>query len=132
MNKKGYTLIEMLLVLALSSMLTYSVFLIPSTLYNGNVEYTKFADSISDNYHIRKVVSKDVAQGSITPINATNVKIGSHTYDFSEGVKRDSVKISNSNYSFTATKSTIKIFNGKVTMDYSVNSSFLRGENRVQ
>lgn len=132
MNKKGYTIIEIAIVLTLSSMIAYSAFSIPVNVYKGNIEYTKFADSTSDNYHIRKFISKDISSGSIKKLNENTVEIGSHVYEFSDVVKRDSLDITKSKYSFSIEKSTIKVFNDEIEIGYSAKSSLSRGDTNEQ
>lgn len=128
MNNKGYTLLEMIVVLALSAILTYSAFYVPTDLYKTHFEYTNFADSTSDNYHLRKTISQDISEGTLKKLSESKIQIGKHVYEFNEVVKRDSIAITRKPYSFNMNESQIEIFNDTKRMTYSVNSSFLRGE----
>lgn len=124
MNKKGYTLIEMVVVLALSSIFLLSAYSVTSFSYGKVKDYNEFSDAVSDKYHIKKALSKDIVSSELEKLDENTVKIGSHIYEFSNVIKRDSIEITENKYSFIVKDSTIEIFNDNFKVSYTTKSSF--------
>lgn len=124
MNKKGYTLIEMVVVLALSSIFLLSVYSVTSFSYGKVKDYNELSDIVSDKYHIKKALSKDIVSSELEKLDENTVKIGSHIYEFSNVIKRDSIEITENKYSFIVKDSTIEIFNDNFKVSYTTKSSF--------
>lgn len=124
MNKKGYTLIEIVVVLALSSIFLLSAYSVTSFSYGKVKDYNEFSDTVSDKYHIKKTLSKDIVSSELEKLDENTVKIGSHIYEFSNVIKRDSIEITENKYSFIVKDSTIEIFNDNFKVSYTTKSSF--------
>lgn len=128
MNNKGYTLLELVVVLAMSSVLLYSVFFIPIDLLKKNSEYTEFSDNASDVYLLRKVIANDLSNENVKKIDENRITIGNSEYYFGDNVKRNSVSITEHPYNFEVNGNTLKIFNDNSSIEYNVGSSFSRVE----
>lgn len=128
-NKKGYTLLELIIVLAFSSAFLYSVFYVPIDMFKKDLEYTKFSEETSDVYLLRSAIAKDIVNENVVKVNDNTLTIGNKKYTFEEnGVKRDSVFITRNPYLFELNGDNLKIFNDNSTLEYKIGSSFSRGE----
>lgn len=127
MNNKGYSFLEMIVVLALSSILAYSVFFVPTELYEEHFTYTSFSDSIVDSYQLRNAISKDIDKGEIEYVSSNELFIGDVKYEFGDNhVKRNGIKMTMGKYSYELeSNSLLKIFTDEYEVKYSVKSSFV-------
>lgn len=133
MNNKGYSFLEMIVVLALSSVLAYSVFFVPTELYEEHFTYTSFSDSIADSYKLRSSISKDIDKGEVTYVSSDELIIGDAKYEFGVHVKRNGVKITMGEYSYEIENGTLlNVFNNEYKVRYSVKSSFVGSDYNEQ
>lgn len=123
-NNKGYTLIELMVVLAVSSIVLYSLLYMPIDIMKEQSAYDEFVDSSSDVYLLRKTIVKDLTNEYVKVENSNTITIGDNTYFFGDTVKRGNQEITRNSYSFEFTNNKLKIFNENVNLEYSIGSSF--------
>ena len=133
LNKKGYTLIEVLIAVAITIPIAYGVITVPTTLMKEYNELQELTSSINDSNVIRTALTTDIQGGKVTAIDANNLAIGEKIYRFSEaGLQRDNHgdvnKLSDEIYFYTLDGELLHIYNDTNSFKYAVASSFDRGE----
>ena len=133
LNKKGYTLIEVLIALTLTIPIAYGVITVPTTLMKEYNELQELTSSINDSNVIRASLTTDIQGGKVTAIDANNLAIGEKIYRFSEsGLQRDNHgdlrKLSDEVYFYSIDDELLHIYNDTNSFKYAVASSFDRGE----
>lgn len=123
-NNKGYTLIELMVVLAVSSIVLYGVIYMPLDIMQEQAEYSEFVDSSSDVHILRKAIVKDLTNEYVKVEDSKTIVIGDNVYTFGDKVKRENTEITENAYSFEFANNKLKIFNENVNLEYSVGSSF--------
>lgn len=86
MNKKGFTIVEMLIVISMTSFFAYSAIFLPTLLLMDYKDYRELSDYTTDIININKVVTKDLANLGIDieEIDEDNLSIGDIIYNFSD------------------------------------------------
>lgn len=127
LNKKGYTLIEMTIVLAISSLLFISVFYFPTQLIRVNSEHNDIAERVNDNHTLRKALTTDLNNEYVEQLDENTLMIGSKTYTFLDEVKRESTTITSKPYNFDLDGNVLIIYNDESTLEFTVGSSLSKG-----
>ena len=133
LNKKGYTLIEVLIALTLTIPIVYGVITVPTTIMKEYNDLQELISSINDSNVIRTSLTTDIQGGKVVAIDDNTLTIGEKIYRFSEeGLKRDNNgdvnKLSDEIYFYTLDGELLHIYNDTNSFKYAVASSFDRGE----
>lgn len=135
-NKKGFTLIEILVSLTIASFFVYLVIFMPTRLLGDYKEYTKFSQETLDENILRKSILKDLTEFNVE-LNGNDLKLGNNYYQFTpEGVYRTSnnnkQKITNMifNVELNTIDDILIIENKNRKMTYNVKSNFDKYEER--
>ena len=127
-NKKGFTLVEMLAVLATFSFIFMFFLSTPVETMKKSTEQINFQGELSDVVLIRQALQRDLLNETIE-ISSNTVSIGKNTYEFNEdSVVRNGVKISSSSFSFSLEGNKLVVNNERISLEYYVGSSMTRGE----
>lgn len=127
-NKKGFTLVEMLAVLATFSIIFMFFLSTPVETMKKSTEQINFQGELSDVVLIRQALQRDLLNETIE-ISSNTVSIGKNTYEFNEdSVVRNGVKISSSSFSFSLEGNKLVVNNERISLEYYVGSSMTRGE----
>lgn len=141
LNKKGYTLIEVIIALTLTIPIVYGVITVPTTIMKEYNDLQELTSTINDSNVIRAALTTDIQGGKVEAIDDNTLAIGEKIYRFSEsGLQRDNhgnvSKLSDEEYFYDLllddkllhiykyNDAGDKVFNWK----YAVASSFDRGE----
>lgn len=124
LNKKGYTLLELVLVLTVSSIIFYSAFYFPTDLIRGHSDYSKISERVSDNHVLRKALILDLNNELIEKVDESTLMIGDKTYIFTDDVKRDSISLTINSYEFNVDGNVLEIYNDETSLKFIVGSSF--------
>lgn len=124
MNNKGYTLIELVAVLALSSFIFIAILNSPVDLLKKMYEYEPIQTSNYENISIKNSIQKDLISGSAFSKDSKTLIIGQSTYVFEDTIKRNNKKISYTKYEYKLTGNKLSIYNDKIEMVFYVGSSF--------
>lgn len=117
-NKKGYTLVELVVVLAFISTIIASVLYIPATLLSDNKEYEAFSDSVKSANALKTTLSSDILSENVEVLEANSLQIGEHIYKFSEGVSRDGIIVTDEIFEFSVDNNLLRVFNEDVNLEY--------------
>lgn len=127
-NKKGFTLVEMLAVLAIFSIIFMFFLSTPVETIKKSTEQINFQGELSDVVLIRQALQRDLLNENIE-VSSNTVSIGKNTYEFNEdSVVRNGVKISSSSFSFSLEGNKFIVNNERISLEYYVGSSMTRGE----
>lgn len=127
-NKKGFTLVEMLAVLAIFSIIFVFFLSAPIETMKKSTEQIDFQGELSDVVLIRQALQRDLLNESIE-ISSDTVMIGKNKYEFKEdSVLRNGIKISSSSFSFSLEGNKFVVNNERISLEYYVGSSMTRGE----
>ena len=127
-NKKGFTLVEMLAVLAIFSIIFMFFLSTPIETMKKSTEQMNFQGELSDVVLIRQALQRDLLNETIE-ISSNTVLIGKNTYEFKEdSVLRNGTKISSSSFSFSLEGNKFVVNNERISLEYYVGSSMTRGE----
>lgn len=127
-NKKGFTLVEMLAVLATFSIIFMFFLFTPVETIKKSTEQINFQGELSDVVLIRQALQRDLLNENIE-VSSNTVSIGKNTYEFNEdSVVRNGVKISSSSFSFSLEGNKFIVNNERISLEYYVGSSMTRGE----
>ena len=127
-NKKGFTLVEMLAVLAIFSIIFMFFLSTPIETMKKSVEQIDLQGELSDVVLIRQALQRDLLNESID-ISSNTVIIGRNKYEFKEdSVLRNGLKISSSSFSFSLKGNKFVVNNERISLEYYVGSSMTRGE----
>ena len=127
-NKKGFTLVEMLAVLAIFSIIFMFFLSTPIETMKKSVEHIDLQGELSDVVLLRQALQRDLLNESID-ISSNTVIIGRNKYEFKEdSVLRNGLKISSSSFSFSLKGNKFVVNNERISLEYYVGSSMTRGE----
>lgn len=133
MNKKGYTMIEVIITLTVTLSLAYGVITIPARLMREYNEYQELIDETNDLNVIRSSVIIDLEGVEVEKIDTNTLSIGDSVYRFSEeGLRRDKngnvLLLSNDSYFFDLDGHLLRIYNDSQDLHFGLSTSFNRGE----
>lgn len=128
MNNKGYTLIELVLMLAVISTILYSAFYMPVQVMEIKQAHSEFSQEISDRYLLRKTILVDLQSEYVEKVSDNELKIGDKTYYFGENdVKKGKMTISRNHYDFELEDKILKVYNDDVNLEFNIGTNFSRG-----
>lgn len=123
-NKRGYTLIELMFVISISSVIFYTIMETPLELAETHSEYSNIQAKTYDLEVLRAAVKQDILKENIKAIDAENLKIGGATYSFNNGVSRNEKKIAEGEFSYELNEDILRIYNSSQEIKYAYGSSF--------
>lgn len=136
MNNKGYTFIELIILLALSGILLYSAIYVPTSLFQEHTQYTVKSTKINDLALLRTAIAEDINSNVIKPVDEITLIIGKNKYTFSDKVVRENeenkISLTNYPYSYQIDDNILKIYNKDISLEYSVNSSFTKEGDNIE
>lgn len=127
-NKRGFTLIELIIVLSVTSVIMYGMFFVPMDLIKRHSDYREFSDRTNDVVILRNAIASDINNETLKQVDDSTILIGNSEYSFENVVSRNSVSITSNPYEFELDGDNLRIFSDEVDLEYKVNSSFSRGE----
>lgn len=127
LNKKGFTLVEMLAVLAVFSLIFMFFLSTPIETMKKNMLHMELKSELSDRVLVRQALQVDLLNETVE-INSNVVDIGKNKYEFKEdSVWRNGKKISSSKFSFYLEGNKFTVENERVSFEYYIGSSMTRG-----
>lgn len=136
MNNKGYTFIELIILLTLSGILLYSAIYVPTSLFQEHTQYTVKSTKINDLALLRTAIAEDINSNVIKPVDETTLIIGKNKYTFSDKVVRgneeNKISLTSYPYSYQIDDNILKIYNKDISLEYSVNSSFMKEGDNIE
>lgn len=128
MNKKGYTLIEVLMTIALVGMLMYSALYIPTDIMAKYNSYTIETKKMNDLIILRTAIISDLNNSYVEIIDTYKIKIGESIYTFGDKVLREDkgniLNITDNQYSYRIENNSLIIYNDKISLKYNLSNSF--------
>lgn len=119
---KGFTIIELVFTLAISSIIVFSVFSIPADLMRTDNKQSEILENAREISLLKQSIVNDLMQGEIVE-NNNIITIGKSNYEFTDVVKRNDVLITNNSYSYELGNDYIKIYNDNVNFKLTTKSS---------
>ena len=130
-NNKGYTLIEMIMVLALIGLLVYSMIYVPTDVLKRHTEFTIKSQKFNDLSLLRTSIMTDLNLGHLEKIDNETLIIGKSKYIFNSKTIREtddtSIVLTNSPLTFKLENNILIIYeNQSEILKYTTNNSFNR------
>ena len=135
LNKKGFTLLELMFAISLSSLFIIVLFNTPVSLLKAASEYESVRNEAYDYTLLRKSIAKDGVSQKVVVNRTSEIVIGSALYEFNENrVSRDGVYITSGPYSFTFNENTkeLKLKGEKEEFTYKFGSSFKESDSNAK
>lgn len=136
MNNKGFTVVELIMAIALTLTVVYGAIVIPTQMMRDYSEYNELVQETSDLNKIKKALSKDLEGVIVKELNFNTLQIGKSVYRFNQdGLYRESngnnIKLSEQGVYYSIENKILNIYNDSMDLKYSIgNSSFeTRGDN---
>jgi len=136
MNNKGFTVVELIMAIALTLTVVYGAIVIPTQMMGDYLEYNELVQETSDLNKIKKALSKDLEGVVVKELNFNTLQIGKSVYRFNQdGLYRENngnnIKLSEQGVYYSIENKILNIYNDNMDLKYSIgNSSFeTRGDN---
>lgn len=128
MNKKGYSMVELIIMIALLGILIYGAIYVPTDIMSRHSQYTLKSIKINDIVLLRTAIANDLNNSSIEIISSDTLKIGDNKYEFGEKVTRETqgnlVILTNDKYLYKIENNILTVYNDEVNLKYNLSSSF--------
>lgn len=128
MNKKGYSMVELIIMIALLGILIYGAIYVPTDIMSRHSQYTLKSIKINDIVLLRTAIANDLNNSSIEIISSDTLKIGDNKYVFGEKVTREAqsnlVILTNDKYLYKIENNILTVYNDEVNLKYNLSSSF--------
>ena len=137
-NKRGFTIIELLITITLTLSIVYGALYIPIQFFKEYNDYSAVSEKVIDINTLRATLTKDLYLPNIEKINESQLKINNNIYSFTEtGVYREKldkkIQLTETPFEYELTPSELTIYNENNQIKYSLNSlSLERGDNNVE
>lgn len=129
-NKRGFTIIEVMITLALAIGLIFSAIVIPTDLIQEYKDYTELVDHTFDTNKTKTALARDLESTYVKKLDENTIQIGESIYTFStDGLYRmngeNNIKINDDQLFFEITNNNkaLKVYSDKITLSYSINNS---------
>ena len=136
MNNKGFTVVELIMAIALTLTVVYGAIVIPTQMMRDYSAYDELVQETSDLNKIKKALSKDLEGVVVKELNFNTLQIGKSVYRFNQdGLYRENngnnIKLSEQGVYYSIENKILNIYNDNMDLKYSIgNSSFeTRGDN---
>ena len=130
MNNKGFTVVELIMAIALTLTVVYGAIVIPTQMMGDYLEYNELVQETSDLNKIKKALSKDLEGVVVKELNFNTLQIGKSVYRFNQdGLYRENngnnIKLSEQGVYYSIENKILNIYNDNMDLKYSIgNSSF--------
>ena len=137
-NKRGFTIIELLITITLTLSIVYGALYIPIQFFKEYNDYSAVSEKVIDINILRATLTKDLYLPNIEKINESQLKINNNIYSFTEtGVYREKldkkIQLTETPFEYELTPSELTIYNENNQIKYSLNSlSLERGDSNVE
>jgi prepilin-type N-terminal cleavage/methylation domain-containing protein len=137
-NKRGFTIIELLITITLTLSIVYGALYIPIQFFKEYNDYSAVSEKVIDINTLRATLTKDLYLPNIEKINESQLKINNNIYSFTEtGVYREKldkkIQLTETPFEYELTPSELTIYNENNQIKYSLNSlSLERGDSYVE
>lgn len=137
-NKRGFTIIELLITITLTLSIVYGALYIPIQFFKEYNDYSAVSEKVIDINILRATLTKDLYLPNIEKINESQLKINNNIYSFTEtGVYREKldkkIQLTEIPFEYELTPSELTIYNENNQIKYSLNSlSLERGDSNVE
>lgn len=137
-NKRGFTIIELLITITLTLSIVYGALYIPIQFFREYNDYSAVSEKVIDINTLRATLTKDLYLPNIEKINESQLRINNNIYSFTEtGVYREKlnkkIHLTETPFEYELTPSELTIYNENNQIKYSLNSlSLERGDNNVE
>ena len=137
-NKRGFTIIELLITITLTLSIVYGAIYIPIQFFKEYNDYSAVSEKVIDINTLRATLTKDLYLPNIEKINESQLKINNNIYSFTEtGVYREKldkkIQLTETPFEYELTPSELTIYNENNQIKYSLNSlSLERGDSYVE
>ena len=137
-NKRGFTIIELLITITLTLSIVYGALYIPIQFFREYNDYSAVSEKVIDINTLRATLTKDLYLPNIEKINESQLRINNNIYSFTEtGVYREKldkkIQLTETPFEYELTPSELTIYNENNQIKYSLNSlSLERGDSYVE
>ena len=137
-NKRGFTIIELLITITLTLSIVYGALYIPIQFFKEYNDYSAVSEKVIDINTLRATLTKDLYLPNIEKINESQLKINNNIYSFTEtGVYREKldkkIQLTETPFEYELAPSELTIYNENNQIKYSLNSlSLERGDSYVE
>ncbi len=137
-NKRGFTIIELLITITLTLSIVYGALYIPIQFFKEYNDYSAVSEKVIDINTLRATLTKDLYLSKIEKINESQLRINNNIYSFTEtGVYREKldhkIQLTETAFEYELTPSELTIYNENNQIKYSLNSlSLERGDSNVE
>lgn len=133
-NKKGFTVIEMLISITVIIPLVFGMIIVPTYLMKDYKDYDKLAQYTSEMNIVKRTLASDLESTIVKEVSSENLEIGNVTYSFKDdglyrSIRGKSSKLSEQSLLYKLeeldSKKLLIIYNDNTNLEFSVgNSSF--------
>ena len=133
-NKKGFTIIELLITITLTLSIVYGALYIPIQFFNEYNNYSAISEKAIDINTLRATLTKDLYLPDIEKIDESQLRINNNIYIFTDtGVYWENltnkIQLTETAFEYELTPSQLTIYNENNQIKYSLDSlSLERGD----
>lgn len=133
-NKKGFTIIELLITITLTLSIVYGALYIPIQFFNEYNDYSAISEKAIDINTLRATLTKDLYLPDIEKIDESQLRINNNIYIFTDtGVYWENltnkIQLTETAFEYELTPSQLTIYNENNQIKYSLDSlSLERGD----
>lgn len=137
-NKRGFTVIELLITITLTLSIVYGALYIPIQFFKEYNDYSAISEKVIDINTLRATLTKDLYLPDIEKIDESQLRINNNIYSFTEtGVYWENldnkIQLTETAFEYELTPSELTIYNENNQIKYSLNSlSLERGDSNVE
>lgn len=137
-NKRGFTVIELLITITLTLSIVYGALYIPIQFFKEYNDYSAISEKVIDINTLRATLTKDLYLPDIEKIDESQLRINNNIYSFTEtGVYWENldnkIQLTDTTFEYELTPSELTIYNENNQIKYSLNSlSLERGDSNVE
>jgi len=130
MNKRAFTVIEMMITISLTIGIVYSAIFLPTQLMKQYRDYDLIVDEILEVNIVRSSLSKDL-MFPVFQESEDVLKMGDNVYTFTnEGLYRESdgtkLKLTSEAFLFSIEDNLLSVYNDNVNFKFSINNQSLK------
>lgn len=130
MNNKGFSLIEVILSLAIVSFFAMLLIGMPTSLISEYKDYSNVSQVVTEESTLRSALTKDLSalsvelEGEALTIGKDRVYRFKHDGVYRQKGLQSELKLTSSPYNVSLSNNILTVFNDKSVLEYNVNSSF--------
>lgn len=137
-NKRGFTVIELLITITLTLSIVYGALYIPIQFFKEYNDYSAISGKVIEINTLRATLTKDLYLPDIEEIDESQLRINNNIYIFTEtGVYWENldnkIQLTETAFEYELTPSELTIYNENNQLKYSLDSlSLERGDSNVE